>query len=145
LEVVVHALTGGVVRSKRNDAAMSPAEFMNEYEAVTNAHALDVLLELIADDAIYLFSNQMTHVGKPAIRKAIRANFEAIEGETYRTRNLKWLANSNEVAACIYEFEWSGIMNGRPVSGHGRGTTVIRRVDGQWRVAHEHLSSGGLD
>ena len=104
---------------------MSPSDFMNEYEAVTNAHALDALLELIADDAIYLFSNQTAHVGKPAIRRAIQANFEA--------------------AACVYEFEWSGTVNGVLVSGQGRGTTVIRRTDGQWKVAHEHLSSGGLD
>jgi ketosteroid isomerase-like protein len=124
---------------------MSPSEFMNEYEAVTNAHALDALLELIADDAIYLFSNQTAHIGKPAIRKAIQANFEAIEGEVYRIRNLKWLANSNEVVACAYEFEWSGLVDGGPVSGHGRGTTVIRRVEGHWKVAHEHLSGGGLD
>ncbi len=124
---------------------MSPTEFMSAYEAVTNAHDLDVLLDLIVDDAIYLFSNQTAHVGKPAIRNAIQANFEAIEGETYRIQNSRWLASSNDVAACVYEFDWSGTRNGRPVSGHGRGTTVIRRADGRWKVAHEHLSSGGLD
>jgi uncharacterized protein (TIGR02246 family) len=124
---------------------MSPTEFMSVYEAATNAHDLDALLDLIADDAIYLFSNQTAHVGKLAIRQAIQTNFKAIEGETYRIQNLKWLANSNEVAACVYVFDWSGTMNGRRVSGHGRGTTVIRRSDGQWKVAHEHLSSGGLD
>jgi uncharacterized protein (TIGR02246 family) len=124
---------------------MSPTEFMCAYEAVTNAHNLDVLLELIADDAIYLFSNQTSHIGKAAIRKAIQANFEAIEDETYRIQNLRWLATSDDVAACVYEFDWSGIMSGKPVSGHGRGTTVIRRADGRWKVAHEHLSSGSLD
>jgi len=124
---------------------MSPTEFMSAYEAVTNAHNLDVLLDLIADDAIYLFSNQTAHVGKPATRKAIQANFEAIQGETYRILNLKWLASSSDVAACVYEFDWSGTMNGRPVSGRGRGTTVIRRADGRWKVAHEHLSSGDLN
>ena len=124
---------------------MSPTEFMSAYEAATNAHDLDALLGLIADDAIYLFSNQTAHTGKSAICGAIRANFEAIKGETYRIQNLKWLANSNDVAACVYKFDWSGTMNGRPVSGHGRGTTVIRRTEGQWKVAHEHLSRGGLD
>ena len=118
---------------------------MTAYEAATNAHDLNALLELIADDAIYLFSNQTAHIGKPAIQKAIQANFEAIREETYRIQNLKWLASSNDVAACVYEFDWSGTTNGKPVSGHGRGTTVIRLVDGQWKVAHEHLSSGGLD
>ena len=124
---------------------MSPAEFMRAYETVTNAHDLGALLELIADDAIYLFSSQTSHIGKAAIRKAIQANFDVIEGETYRIRHLKWLASSEDVAACVYEFEWSGTMDGKPASGGGRGTSVIRRIDGQWKVAHEHLSSGGLD
>ena len=124
---------------------MSPTEFMRSYETVTNAHDLGALLELIADDAIYFFSNQTSHIGKPAIRKAIQANFDAIEDETYRIHRLKWLANSDDVAACVYEFEWSGKMDGKPASGGGRGTAVIRRANGQWKVAHEHLSSGSLD
>jgi uncharacterized protein (TIGR02246 family) len=124
---------------------MSPTEFMRAYEAATNAHDLDALLELIADDAIYLFSNQTAYIGKPAIRKAIEVNFEAIKEEIYRIRNLKWLATSNDVAACVYEFDWSGKINAKPASGSGRGTTVIRRTDGRWNVVHEHLSSGGLD
>jgi ketosteroid isomerase-like protein len=124
---------------------MSPAEFMRAYEAATNAHDIETLLDLIADDAIYLFSNRSSHIGKPAVRKAILANFEAIEAEVYRIRNLKWLATSDEVAACVYEFEWSGRMDGKPATGGARGTTVIRRAGGEWNVVHEHLSSGGLD
>ena len=124
---------------------MSPTEFMQAYESTTNAHDLEALLEPIAADAIYLFSNQTSHIGKTAVRKAIEANFEGIEDETYRIQHLKWLASSEDVAACVYEFDWSGKANGKPAAGHGRGTTVIRRVDGRWKVAHEHLSSGGVD
>jgi len=117
---------------------------MLAYELAANAHDIEALLGLIADDAIYLFSNQTSHIGKTAVRKAIQANFDAIEGETYRIQQLKWLANTEDVAACVYEFNWSGKVNGKPASGHGRGTTVIRRDDGRWKVAHEHLSSGRL-
>jgi ketosteroid isomerase-like protein len=83
-------------------------------------------------------------MGKTAIRKAIQRNFDAIKGETYRIQHLEWLASSDDVAACVYEFDWSGRMSGKPASGGGRGTTVIRRVGGRWKVAHEHLSSGRL-
>ena len=123
---------------------MSPEEFMQVYERRTNAHDMNALMDLIADDAIYLFSNRTSHIGKAAIRNAIQANFDAIDDENYRLQHLKWLANLENVAACVYEFEWSGRVNGKPASGGGRGTTVIRRVDGRWKVAHEHLSSGGL-
>ena len=123
---------------------MSPTEFMRAYETATNTHDLDAVLELIADDAIYLFSNQSSHIGKSAIRSAIQANFEAIEAEVYRIGQLRWLADSESVAACVFEFDWSGKVKGKAASGYGRGTTVIRRSGGEWKVAHEHLSSGRL-
>lgn len=123
---------------------MSPAEFMRAYEAATNAHDLGATLELIADDAVYLFSDQTAHVGKGATGEVLRANFASIRNETYRISEPSWLASSEEIAACVYEFAWSGEIDGRPASGRGRGTSVLRRVDGNWRVAHEHLSAGGL-
>ena len=124
---------------------MSPTDFMCVYERTTNAHDIEALLELIADDAIYLFSDRTSHIGKAAIRKATQRNFDAIEDETYTIKNLRWLVTSEDVAACVYEFSWFGRIGGKSVEGGGRGTTVIRCTDGQWKVAHEHLSSGGLD
>lgn len=123
---------------------MSPAGFMRAYEAVTNAHDLDATLELIADNAVYLFSDQTAHVGKNAIRDVLRANFDTIKYEVYRIEDLTWLAVSDDVATCVYEFHWSGEIDGRPAGGSGRGTSVICRIDGKWRVVHEHLSRGRL-
>jgi uncharacterized protein (TIGR02246 family) len=123
---------------------MSPTEFMRAYEAATNAHDLDATLELIAEDAVYLFSDRSAHVGKDAIRKVLRDNFDAIRNETYRIGDPQWLAASEEIAACVYTFDWSGEIDGKPASGGGRGTTVLRRIEGNWRVAHEHLSRGSL-
>jgi uncharacterized protein (TIGR02246 family) len=123
---------------------MSPAEFIRSYEAAANAHDLDAIVELIAEDAVYWFSDQSAHLGKTAIRKAIAANFNAIKNERYRIENVIWLATSGEIAACVYEFYWSGEIDGRAASGDGRGTTVLRRIDGNWRIAHEHLSRGHL-
>jgi ketosteroid isomerase-like protein len=123
---------------------VTPDEFMRRYEAATCAHDLEATLGLIAEDAIYLFSNRTSHVGKNAIRQVLAANFELIKAETYVIRGLKWLASSEEVAACVYEFTWSGEIDGKRASGSGRGTSVLRRVEGQWKVAHEHLSAGPL-
>lgn len=123
---------------------MSPTEFMHAYEVATNAHDLEGTLALIADDAVYLFSDQSSHIGKDAIRIALQVNFDAISNETYRIHDLRWLAASNEVAVCIYAFDWSGEIDRKPAGGSGRGTSVLRRVDGNWHVAHEHLSRGYL-
>jgi hypothetical protein len=63
---------------------MSPAVLMRLYEAAANAHDLEAMLNLIADDALFLFSDGTAHFGKDAIRKAIQANFDAIGDEIYR-------------------------------------------------------------
>jgi hypothetical protein len=67
----------------------------------------------------------------------------------YTTLNSIWVAQSDTAAAVIYSFSWSGIADGKNVSGGGRGTRVFRRdrdegsFDGpRWRIAHEHLSAG---
>ena len=72
---------------------MTPDEFMRAYEAATCAHDLEATLSLVADDAVYLFSNRSSHVGKEAIRQALLANFETIKAETYSIRRLKWLVS----------------------------------------------------
>lgn len=118
---------------------------MHLYESTTASHDLDALLSVIADDAVYLFSNQSCHIGKARIADVLRKNFTMIEGESYRISKLTWLAESDHVAVCAYEFAWSGRIGGKPAAGGGRGTTVLRRVDGAWRVAHEHLSAGKLE
>ena len=123
---------------------MSPADFMRLYEAAANAHDLEAILNLIADDAVFLFSDGSAHIGKAAVKKAIQANFDAIKNETYRISQITWLGQSDGFAACVYGFEWSGTIEGKPAGGAGRGTTVLTRVDGNWRVVHEHLSRGGL-
>lgn len=115
---------------------------MRQYEAAANRHDLKALLEMIADDAIFWFSDRSAHVGKDAIARAIQANFNAIKNEEYRITDLAWLAATDDLAVCVYEFRWSGEVSGKPASGGGRGTSLLRRIDGQWRLAHEHLSPG---
>jgi len=117
---------------------------MREYAAGGKTHNLDAILSFIAQDAVFLFSNRKSHFGKDAIRRAIHRNFDIIKNEKYRVEDLEWLASSDDVAACIYEFHWSGEIDGKPAEGHGRGTAVIQRIDGEWRMVHEHLSSGDL-
>ena len=123
---------------------MSPTEFLRAYERATASHDLEATLALIADDAIYWFSNQTSHRGKAAVRAVLEKNFAAIKAETYEVRDVQWLAESSDSATCIYAYKWSGVINGKSVSGGGRGTAVIKRVGGEWRMAHEHLSAGPL-
>lgn len=123
---------------------MTPDDFMRRYEAATNAHDLAGTLGLIAEDAVYLFSDRTTHIGKAAISDALAANFDNIRNETYAITGLRWPAISDTVAVCIYGFSWTGEIDGKSASGSGRGTSVLRRDDGHWLVVHEHLSAGTI-
>lgn len=99
---------------------------------------------MIDDDAIYLFSDESVHVGRQAVERVLRRNFDLIQDESYSIDNLRWLASSDEVAACVYDFSWSGTIKGQEASGSGRGTSVIRRLGNEWKVVHEHLSRGSF-
>ncbi len=99
-------------------------------------------MSMVDDQAVYLFSNETVHRGRGEIRKAIQHNFESIQDESYSTENLTWLAKSEEVAVCVYDYAWNGVINGERLSGAGRGTTVLRRMNHEWKIVHEHLSRG---
>jgi ketosteroid isomerase-like protein len=109
--------------------------------AAMNAKDLEATLERIADDAVYFWSNGSAYFGKPQVATAMKRNFETIENDTYRKIDVTWLARSKTVAACA--FKWTGEIDGKTVSGKGRGTSVLRRDGERWRVVHEHLSAGG--
>src|SRR3954471_19924432 len=96
--------------------SMTPAEFMREYET-SGRRGVEATLSLIDDNAVYWFSDGSHHVGKAAIERAIRRDFEAIQNETYRISEIVWVAESPDVAACVYRFDWSGLLRGAPASG----------------------------
>lgn len=120
----------------------TPDEFMSEYERATSSHDLQAILSLIDEGAIYLFSDGSVHIGLQAIERVLRHNFEIIQGEDYAIDNLTWILKTGDAAACVYDFSWSGIVNGEPASGSGRGTSILRRSGDNWRIVHEHLSKG---
>ena len=121
---------------------MTPDEFLREYEMSGRTGGVEHTLRLIDDSAIYWFSDGSNHVGKAAVERAIRRNFELIKDETYRISNIVWVAQTSDVAACIFRFDWSGILRGEPASGFGRGTLVLARQADSWVIVHEHLSKG---
>jgi len=121
-----------------------PDAFMRRYAETTDAHRLDATLAMIADDAMYLFSDGTAHIGKAAIADVLARNFAAIADEMYRIGDVRWLLRTGDAAACVYVFEWLGVVDGKAASGRGRGTSVLRRDRDSWLVVHEHLSKGGL-
>jgi len=118
---------------------MHPEDVMKFYVAKLASHDFDVLLPVIAEDAVFWFSDG-NHVGIEAARRAFDKAWQAVENEVYSLEDLRWLAIGDSAASCIYNFHWKGMAAGEPVWGGGRGTTVLRRDAEGWKIVHEHLS-----
>jgi ketosteroid isomerase-like protein len=118
---------------------MQPEEFVLSYEhalATQNWHQVGPLIHI---DACVTFSNGSVHKGKAEVQKAFEKNFALIQDETYSMQNMHWVMKNAETAVYLFEFSWSGLINGQPAKGSGRGTSVLINVDGEWKLLIEHL------
>ncbi len=118
---------------------MTPEEFMQVYERATNTHDPARVAELVDKDAVYWF-NDGSFLGIDAIQGALAKTWGFIQDETYRIADIRWIAEDETTAVCIYSFHWRGLVNGQVAEGKGRGTSVLRKINDEWKVAHEHLS-----
>src|SRR5437899_9554111 len=120
--------------------ALTPAEAKTELVSRMRAKDLAGTLELIADDAVYFWSNGSAMFGKDTIAEALATNFQAIEDDTYEVDDVTWLVQATDVAACVFRFSWTGVIDGQPAAGAGRGASVLHRGSAGWQVVHENLS-----
>ena len=123
-------------------AAASPEAFIELYGRALGTQRWEAVEPLVHDDACVTFSTGAVHKGKPAVRRAYEANFAAIEEERYAISNVHWVARGADVAVYLFDFAWSGRIRGRAAQGSGRGTTVLLRDGGEWRLLAEHLGPG---
>ncbi|MHA2337134.1 MAG: YybH family protein [Candidatus Hodarchaeales archaeon] len=117
----------------------SPEEFMNLYEKEANSLDFNRVGSFIANDATYWFTDG-SFTGINEIRSAFERTWKVIENEKYAINNVKWLTKEESHAVCIYSFKTEGIVNGEKFSAMGRGTNVLKKIDGKWKIIHEHLS-----
>ena len=115
---------------------MTAREVLAAYADRINQQDFDLLVDLIAPDAVFWFSDG-TYVGIAAIRAAFETTWQLMgSSEVYWLDALDWIAEGGDAAACTYRFNWETA----DAAGSGRGTTVLKRVDDRWWIVHEHLS-----
>ncbi|WP_224826781.1 nuclear transport factor 2 family protein [Cognatishimia sp. MH4019] len=118
---------------------MSARAFVEEYEAALGTQDWSSVAPLISDDARVIFSNGSMLDGKAAIKNAYEHNFNTIKGEEYRIENVHWMIETADSAAYMFEFHWTGVIDGHETSGSGRGTAVLVRSDDRWMLTGEQL------
>ena len=121
------------------DLSAELTAFMRQYEQATNRHDVDQVAPLIAQDATYWFTDGSYH-GIDAIKAALEHTFTTILDETYKIDQMEWAAVTEDLGVCRYHFHWTGTIDGAPASGHGRGTNLVIKRNGTWKMLHEHLS-----
>jgi ketosteroid isomerase-like protein len=118
---------------------MNPEDFVQAYERALATQELIQVDPLIHSDACVTFSNGTVHKGRQEVRAAFERNFSSIRDETYTISNVHWVMKSDRAAVYLFDFNWSGTINGKPASGAGRGTSVLIMDDGKWKLLVEHL------
>ena len=121
------------------DINMTPDEFILEYERALGSQKWLAVEPLIHEEACVTFSTGAVHKGKQAVRAAYEKNFAAIRGERYGISNVRWAVRGSEFAVYLFDFEWSGLIDGKEAAGAGRGTTALIREEGNWKLIAEHL------
>lgn len=116
-----------------------PEDFVEEYERALATQDWSAVAPLVHRDACVTFSSGAVHVGKDAVGAAFAQNFALIENEVYGISNVRWVRRDDTVAIYLFDFSWSGLIDAKPASGEGRGTSVIVREDGAWKLLVEHL------
>ena len=117
---------------------MTPQYLMKKYEEALASQKWSNVDPLMHSNVCVTFSSG-TFKGKAEVREAFKNTFSLIKDEEYLISDLHWAYIGNQSATCLYRFQWTGLINGLPSSGGGRGTSVLINVDGKWQILTEHL------
>jgi ketosteroid isomerase-like protein len=124
---------------------VEPAEvvqFLHRFEALAEKEDFDIIGDFIAENACFRF-NDGDFVGRPAIRAAFEKSWRGdptVKKARFYLTDVVVLTTDLRTATVTYTYHWEGAQDGRSFAIRGRGTRVVQREGGQFRIVHEHLS-----
>ncbi len=117
---------------------MTPESVLKDYEIALSRQEWSAVEALMHNDVCVTFANG-TFKGRSAVKAVFERNFSVIKNEQYSISNVFWVYKSDATAVCLYEFNWKGLIDSKPCTGGGRGTTVLVCENGVWTIITEHL------
>jgi ketosteroid isomerase-like protein len=118
---------------------MSPEEFVQAYEQALATQDWKQVEPLVHPDVCVTFSNGAVNKGISEVKAAFEKNFSSIKDEEYSMTKLHWVMRGGETAVYLFDFQWKGIIDGKPAHGAGRGTSVLIKDKDGWLLLVEHL------
>jgi ketosteroid isomerase-like protein len=113
--------------------------FLEAYEEAAKSRDFDKVAPLVAEAAVF-WSTHGSYVGKPAVGQAFEDQWIRMQDDEHTLSDIEWVVATYWTSACIYNFRSEGTVNGKRAVRKGRGTNVLKRIDGSWRIVHQHLS-----
>jgi uncharacterized protein (TIGR02246 family) len=110
-------------------------------EAVRAKDAERVVSHYAADIVAFDLAPPLEYAGADALRKSLEAWFPTFRGAVgYEVRDLS-ITTGDDVAFCRSLNRISGTRtDGEETDVWVRATVGLRKIDGEWKVAHEHSS-----
>ncbi|WP_017471546.1 YybH family protein [Amphibacillus jilinensis] len=119
---------------------MTYQQALDAYIEATNSHDFKQVKQILADDAVYWFTDQ-TCTTPDQIQNYFETAWTIIQEEVYQARDVKWISTDATSATCLYTYYYEGYIDGSFVSGSGRATNVfVKNSENEWKLIHEHLS-----
>lgn len=113
---------------------------LKSYIDATNSHDFNNVKKVLHPQAVYWFNNKNCN-SIEEIESYFINTWDRIKDEVYSATDIYWIAVGEQVATCIYTYNYQGYYNGELISGSGRATNVFTLFNDEWRLKHEHLSS----
>lgn len=115
-------------------------EFLKKYETAANSGDFANVRDMIHPEAIFRFT-EGDFVGRDPIQAAFEETWgHNIQDDRYYLTNVNIVSKDMKSATITFTFNWTGVVEGRPVHTVGRGTSVIVRSGGRLQFILEHLS-----
>lgn len=117
--------------------------FLTEFELLAEREDFGLIREMIDEHAYFRF-NDGDFVGRTAIQAAFERTWRgdpSVEKARFYLSDITVLTVDARTATATYTYNWEGARGDRAFSVRGRGTRVLVRDGGAFRIVHEHLSS----
>lgn len=113
-------------------------DFLERYEAAANSGDFANVRDMIHPEAIFRFTDG-DFIGREAIQGAFEKTWgHDIQDDLYYLTGVKVISKDVKSATVTFTFNWTGVVEGRPVHTVGRGTGVIVRNAGRLQFIFEH-------